>query len=83
MHVAADEFGIDRDVAGLAFKGGSLALIDAWIDSVDLELADRLPPEKLGAMKIRDRITTLLATRLEIMAPNGQKFFLRSMPAYS
>jgi ubiquinone biosynthesis protein COQ9 len=72
VDVAADEFGIDRDVAGLAFKGGSLALIDAWIDSVDLELADRLPPEKLNAMKIRDRITALLATRLEIMAPNRE-----------
>ncbi len=72
VHVAADEFGIDRDVAGLAFKGGSLALIDAWIESVDLELADRLPPEKLNAMKIRDRITALLATRLEIMAPDRE-----------
>jgi ubiquinone biosynthesis protein COQ9 len=72
VHVAADEFGIDRDVAGLAFKGGSLSLIDAWIESVDLELADRLPPETLNAMKIRDRITALLATRLEIMAPDRE-----------
>lgn len=72
VHVAADEFGIDHDVAGLAFKGGSLSLIDAWIESVDLELADRLPPEKLNAMKIRDRITALLATRLEIMAPDRE-----------
>lgn len=72
VHVAADEFGIDHDVAGLAFKGGSLSLIDAWIKSVDLELADRLPPEKLNAMKIRDRITALLATRLEIMAPDRE-----------
>ena len=72
VHVAADEVGIDRDVAGLAFKGGSLALIDAWIDSVDMELAQRLPPEKLNAMKIRDRITALLATRLEIMAPDRE-----------
>lgn len=72
VHVAADEFGIDRDVAGLAFKGGSLSLIDAWIESVDLELADRLPPETLNAMKIRDRITALLATRLEIMATDRE-----------
>ncbi len=72
VHVAADEFGIDHDVAGLAFKGGSLSLIDAWIESVDLELADRLPPETLNAMKIRDRITALLATRLEIMAPDRE-----------
>ncbi len=72
VHVAADEIGIDRDVADLAFKGGQLALIDAWIDSVDLELAERLPSDKLNAMKIRDRITALLATRLEIMSPNRE-----------
>jgi ubiquinone biosynthesis protein COQ9 len=70
--LAADEFDVDRDIAALAFKGGALALVDAWIDSVDIELARRLPPETLNAMKIRDRITALLATRLEIMAPDRE-----------
>lgn len=69
---AAEEIGIDSDVAALAVKGGAMALIDAWIDSVDLELAQRLPPEKLNAMKIRERITALLATRMEIMAPDRE-----------
>lgn len=72
VDLAADEFGIDRDVAKLAFKGGAIALIDAWIDSIDLELAERLPTEKLNQMKIRQRITSLLATRLEIMAPDRE-----------
>lgn len=72
VHLAADELGVDRDVAALAFKGGSMAQIDAWIDSVDLELAKRLPKEKLDAMKIRARITALLATRLDIMAPDRE-----------
>lgn len=72
VDLAADEFGIDRDVAKLAFKGGAMALIDAWIDSIDLELAERLPAEKLNQMKIRQRITSLLATRLEIMAPDRE-----------
>jgi ubiquinone biosynthesis protein COQ9 len=69
---AADEIGVDPDVAALAVKGGAMTLIDAWIDSIDLELAERLPPEKLNAMKIRQRITALLATRLEIMAPDRE-----------
>lgn len=69
---AADEIGIDRDIAALALKGNAMTLIDAWIDSIDLELADRLPPEKLRAMKIRERITALLATRMEIMAPDRE-----------
>jgi ubiquinone biosynthesis protein COQ9 len=69
---AASEKGVDADVAKLAFKGGAMALVDAWIASVDAEMARRLPPEKLGAMKLRDRITALVATRLEIMAPDRE-----------
>lgn len=69
---AADEMGVDHDVALLAVKGSAMDMIDAWIEGVDLELAARLPAEKLAAMKIRDRITALLATRLEIMAPDRE-----------
>jgi ubiquinone biosynthesis protein COQ9 len=78
---AALEIGVDTDVAKLAFKGGPMALIDAWIASVDAEMARRLPPEKLNAMKIRDRITALVATRLEIAAPDreGQRRALAIM----
>jgi len=72
VHAAADEAGVDRDVAKLAFKDNAIDMIDAWINSVDLELAHRLPAEKLAAMKIRDRITALLATRLDIMAPDRE-----------
>ena len=72
VHAAADEAGVDRDVAKLAFKDNAIDMIDAWIDSIDMELAHRLPAEKLVAMKIRDRITALLATRLEIMAPDRE-----------
>jgi ubiquinone biosynthesis protein COQ9 len=72
VKAAADEIGVDHDVAELAMKGGAMALIDAWIDGIDLELARRLPREKLDAMKIRARITALLATRMEIMAPDRE-----------
>lgn len=69
---SAFEIGVDPDLAKLALKGGPMALIDAWIGSVDAEMAHRLPQEKLDAMKIRDRITALVATRLEIMAPDRE-----------
>lgn len=72
VKAAAEEIGVDPDVAALALKGGAMTLIDAWIDGIDLELAHRLPPEKLNAMKIRERITALLATRMEIMAPDRE-----------
>lgn len=72
VKAAAEEIGVDPDVAALALKGSAMTLIDAWIDGIDLELARRLPPEKLAATKIRERITALLATRMEIMAPNRE-----------
>ena len=72
VHATADEMGVDRDVAMLAFKGQTIDIIDAWVEGIDLELARRLPAEKLNAMKIRDRITALVATRLEIMAPDRE-----------
>jgi ubiquinone biosynthesis protein COQ9 len=72
VHAAAEEMDVDRDVAMLAFKGKAIDMIDAWVEGVDLELERRLPAEKLNAMKIRDRITALLATRLEIMAPDRE-----------
>jgi ubiquinone biosynthesis protein COQ9 len=69
---SAAELGLDPDVAALAFKGDAMAMVDGWIESVDLELARRLPVDKLNAMKIRDRITALVATRLELMAPDRE-----------
>ncbi len=81
VEAAAFEIGVDAGLAKLALKGGPMALIEAWIGSVDAEMAHRLPPEKLAAMKIRERITALVATRLEIAAPDreGQRRALAIM----
>jgi ubiquinone biosynthesis protein COQ9 len=78
---ASSEAGIDPDLARLGLKGGAMAMIAAWIGAVDAEMARRLPPETLGAMKIRERITALIATRLEITAPDkeGQRRALAIM----
>lgn len=75
---AADEAGVDHDIAKLAFETsdikGSLAmkLVQSWISYVDSEMTRLMPPEKLKAMKIRERITALLITRLEIAAPHRE-----------
>ncbi len=66
---AAEEMGVDPGIALLAFKGGAMVLIDHWIASVDAEMARHLPAEKLTKMKIRERITALIETRLAIAAP--------------
>ncbi len=72
VRAAASDFSVDGDVAALAFKGRAIDLVEHWIHSVDAEMAHRLPPEKLSAMKIRAKITALVATRLEIMNPNKE-----------
>ncbi|MGL5839331.1 MAG: COQ9 family protein [Sphingorhabdus sp.] len=72
VEAAAHEIGVEPDIARLALKGGAMTLIEAWIGLIDAEMARRLPPEKLDAMKIRQRITALVATRLEIMAPDRE-----------
>lgn len=72
VEMAAADIGVDPDVAGLAVKGGAMEMIDAWIDSIDIEMANRLPADKLATMKIRERITELLWMRLQIMMPNRE-----------
>ena len=61
---AAAQLGIDPAQARLAFPGGP-HMIDAWIDAVDAAMAAHFPPEKIAAMKIRDRIRSLVWFRLE------------------
>jgi ubiquinone biosynthesis protein COQ9 len=73
--MAADSCGIDHDVAALAFADGPVAMIDAWFTHVDATMAQALPPERLAAMKIRQRITALVEARLDAMA--GQRESLR------
>lgn len=69
---AADAIGADRDVAALAVPGKPVEMIDLWFDHVDREMARRLPPEMLGAMKIRQKITALVEARLDILAPDRE-----------
>ena len=66
---AADSLGIDRAQARLAFPKSQADMVDAYIQGVDREMEKRLPPESLLGMKIRDKIRTLVWTRLEIMGP--------------
>ena len=65
---AAEMVGADVDVAKLAFPTGSaqsLDMIEAWITSVDIAMEEAWPQEKLAELKIRERIRTLIAFRLE------------------
>ncbi len=67
---AAEEVGVDRDIASLAFTGGAVDMIDAWFGVVDLAMAEALPADRLAAMKIRERIAALVMARIAAVAPH-------------
>ena len=65
---AAEMAGADVDVVRLAFPSGpgqAMDMIEAWITSVDLAMEAEWPKERLAELKIRERIRTLVAFRLE------------------
>lgn len=68
LEAAAEMAGADVDIAKLAFKGGAMQMIEAWIASVDQAMEAEWPKEKLAELKIRERIRTLIAFRLEAVA---------------
>jgi ubiquinone biosynthesis protein COQ9 len=66
---AAEMAGADVDVAKLAFPGAKpMDMIEAWITSVDQAMAEEWPADRLATLKIRERIRTLVAFRLEAVA---------------
>lgn len=76
---AAEMAGADIDVARLAYPDGAMDMIAAWIGSVDLAMAEALPPEKLATMKIREKIAALVLARLDAIA--GREEALRRATA--
>ncbi|MBX7541264.1 COQ9 family protein [Qipengyuania sphaerica] len=73
--MAAEQLGADVDVARLAFKGGQLDMVFAWIEAVDLAMAAAFPEDVIAGMKIRERIRSLVQFRLDAVA--GQEEALR------
>jgi ubiquinone biosynthesis protein COQ9 len=69
---AAAELGVPADRARLGFPGGKMAMIDAWFDWVDIAMLEAFPPERIAAMKIRERIRELVMFRLERLLPERE-----------
>lgn len=69
VEAAALSEGVDYSLAMLAIPEGAVGLIDLYGQGVDKALAEALPPETLAAMKIRERIRSLVWTRLQIQEP--------------
>lgn len=69
VDTAAAQLGIDPAQARLAFPKPKIDMIDAYVAAVDAAMLANFPPEKIAAMKVRDRIRAQLWFRLETMAP--------------
>ncbi|QIK97295.1 COQ9 family protein [Sphingomonas sp. HDW15A] len=67
VDAAAAQAGIDSAKARLAFGKDSAAMVEAYVGAIDAAMAEAFPPERIAAMKIRDRITELLWFRFETM----------------
>jgi ubiquinone biosynthesis protein COQ9 len=65
---AARAAGVDPAVARLAFPGGAMDMIAAWVDSVDARMEQAFDREVLARMPIRERIRALVWFRLEAVA---------------
>jgi ubiquinone biosynthesis protein COQ9 len=65
---AAKAQGIDPAIAALAFTDGPMAMICAWVKSVDSAMAAEFAGDVLTDVPIRDRIRRLVSFRLDALA---------------
>ena len=70
---AAEMEGVDPALARLAFKprgrqSAAMAMVAAWIESIDEAMARDMPPEVLATRKIREKIRDLVLYRLDAVA---------------
>jgi ubiquinone biosynthesis protein COQ9 len=72
---AATAASVDPDAAVFAFSGGAMQMVEAWVQGVDAAMQAALPADQIAALKIRERIRTLVQFRLDAIA--GQKEALR------
>ena len=79
IDAAAEQIGADKDVARLALPGGAMDMIGAWIEAVDVRMAQELPAQTLANMPIRERIRALVQSRLD--AIDGQEEALKRATA--
>ena len=67
VSAAAAAHGADPKVAALAFSGGAMAMIAAWIGSVDAAMDHEFAGATLAALPIRERIRRLVMFRLDAL----------------
>jgi ubiquinone biosynthesis protein COQ9 len=72
LDAAAADLGIDRDVARLAFPGGAPEMIAAYISQADADLLAACGTDAFRSMKVREKVTQAIRTRLEAATPHRE-----------
>ncbi len=72
VDAAAEALGIPEASARIAFPGGAMDMIAAWITSIDAAMAEALPASRLSNLPIRERIRRLVEFRLDAIAPHRE-----------
>lgn len=72
LAMAARELGVPANRASLCFPGGSVEMIDAWFDAIDIQMAHAFPLERIEGMKIRQRVRDLVFYRIEVINPHKE-----------
>jgi len=70
MKHAASDVGCTPEMAELAYPLGPIELLTAHLDNADTRLMAALKDADMASMKIRDRITFAVRTRIEQAAPH-------------
>jgi len=72
---AARAHGVNPETARIAYPGGAMDMIAAWIARIDADMAEALPATRIGNLPIRERIRSLVQFRLD--AVTGREEALR------
>jgi ubiquinone biosynthesis protein COQ9 len=69
---AAKDVGVPENRAALTFPHGAIDMVEAFVAWGDAELKAALPVERLAALKIREKVTLAVRTRLELVEPHRE-----------
>ncbi len=72
MDQATKETGLTRDQIDLAFPGGVIDLLDFWHDVIDEVMLNSMLGKDFNTLKIREKITLSLQSRLKVMTPHKE-----------
>lgn len=78
VDAAAVSLDVAPAVARLAFPGGAVDMIGAWIDRIDADMALQFPQTSLAGMRVPERIRRLVEYRIDTVT-GGEESLRRAL----